>query len=103
MMTRTSRVQGGGRHGAAALCRGRLPVYPAAHFGVSTLISWRRCSLIAAGLAFLAASANPLMTEIGYRQGVPAGASRAQAANPVGNATARRIDRQILHPVRDRA
>ena len=62
---------------------GALLFYPAAHVGEYRYFLLA-LFVIAAGLAFLETSANPLMTELGD----PAGAARrltwAQAANPVG-------------------
>ena len=62
---------------------GALLFYPAAHVGEYRYFL-AALFVIAAGLAFLETSANPLMTETGD----PAGAARrlnwAQAANPVG-------------------
>jgi FHS family L-fucose permease-like MFS transporter len=74
---------------------GALLFYPAASFAQYPLFL-AALFIIAAGLAFLETSANPLMTEVGD----PAGAARrlnwAQAANPLGAITGILIGRIFI-------
>lgn len=83
MMTRTRGYKAAVVTGLLLYAAGAFLFYPAAHFGEYRYFLGA-LFVIAAGLAFLETSANPLMTEIGD----PAGATRrlnwAQAANPVG-------------------
>ncbi|PCD03660.1 L-fucose:H+ symporter permease [Sphingomonas spermidinifaciens] len=83
MLTRARGYKAAIVTGLALYAAGALLFYPAAHFGEYRYFL-AALFVIAAGLAFLETSANPLMTEIGD----PAGAARrlnwAQAANPVG-------------------
>jgi len=83
MVTRTRGYKAAIVTGLGLYAAGALLFYPAAHFGEYRYFL-AALFVIAAGLAFLETSANPLMTEIGD----PAGAARrlnwAQAANPVG-------------------
>lgn len=62
---------------------GALLFYPAAHFGEYGYFL-AALFVIAAGLAFLETSANPLMTELGSADGAARRLTLAQAANPVG-------------------
>ncbi|MDP1028462.1 L-fucose:H+ symporter permease [Sphingomonas sp. KR1UV-12] len=86
MVTRTRGYKAAIVTGLLLYAIGALLFYPAAHFGEYRYFL-AALFVIAAGLAFLETSANPLMTEIGD----PAGAARrlnwAQAANPVGTVT----------------
>ncbi|MHA6721912.1 L-fucose:H+ symporter permease [Sphingomonas sp. RS2018] len=62
---------------------GALLFYPAAHYGEYRYFL-AALFVIAAGLAFLETSANPLMTELGDPSGAARRLTFAQAANPVG-------------------
>lgn len=83
MVTRSRGYKAAIVTGLLLYAAGALLFYPAAHFGEYHYFL-AALFVIAAGLAFLETSANPLMTEIGDPAGAAKRLNWAQAANPIG-------------------